>query len=225
MPHPHAGARHGRWAPRGRAWWTGVLFAVGSLCFLVGPLPRFVEAVGPRVDSIVFFVGSLFFTSAAALQLLDSFESKGSRLEVWSSLTQQAGTLLFNVNTFRSMTAQLGNPSYDRMVWRPDAIGSALFLASGLLAYAAVCGGLLHRPPRTKPGMGAAVNLLGCIAFGVAAVGAYVVPSTGEVVSEVAADVGTSFGALCFLVGALLLLPRVHKLTGWAPHRSGAART
>jgi hypothetical protein len=70
-----------------------------------------------------------------------------------------------------------------------------------------VCGRLLRLPPRTRPGAVAAVNLLGCIAFGLAAVGAYLVPATGQVVSDAAANIGTAFGALCFLVGALLLLP------------------
>ena len=51
------------------------------------------------------------------------------------------------------------------------------------------------------------MNLLGCIAFGLAAAGAYLVPATGQVVSDAAANIGTAFGALCFLVGALLLLP------------------
>ena len=207
MPHPHAGARHGRRAPRRRSWWIGVLFAVGSLCFLVAPFPQFVHAVGSTVDGVVFFVGSLFFTSAAALQLVDSIEEGSNRLDLWSSLTQLAGTLLFNVNTFRALDAQIGDTSYDRLVWRPDALGSAFFLASGALAYVAVCGRLLRLPPRTRPGAVAAVNLLGCIAFGLAAVGAYLVPATGQVVSDAAANIGTAFGALCFLVGALLLLP------------------
>ena len=48
--------------------WTGVLFALGSACFVVGPLPGFAELVGVRADAAVFFVGSLFFTSAAFLQ-------------------------------------------------------------------------------------------------------------------------------------------------------------
>jgi hypothetical protein len=207
MPHPHAGARHGRWAPRGRAWWIGVLFAVGSLCFLVAPFPRFLDAVGSTVDGLVFFVGSLFFTSAATLQLVDSVEEGSNRLDLWSSLTQLVGTLLFNINTFRALSAQIGETSYDRLVWRPDALGSALFLASGALAYVAVCGRLLRLPPRTRPGAVAAVNLLGCIAFGIAAVSAYLVPASGQVVSATAANIGTVVGALCFLVGALLLLP------------------
>src|SRR5262245_21699778 len=66
---PHAGIW---WQPRRASWWIGVLFAVGSACFLVGPLPGFVELVGSRVDAIVFFVGSIFFTSAAAIQYLET---------------------------------------------------------------------------------------------------------------------------------------------------------
>ncbi|MGZ4615733.1 MAG: hypothetical protein ACXV4A_09240 [Actinomycetes bacterium] len=207
MPHPHAGARHGRWAPRGRSWWIGVLFAIGSTCFLVAPFPGFLQAVGSTVDSAVFFVGSLFFTSAAALQLVDSLESRGDRLDVWSSLVQLGGTLLFNVSTFRAMNEQIGDTSYNRLVWAPDALGSILFLISGYLAYVAVCGGLFRRPPRTRQWTIAAVNLVGCVAFGVSAVGAYLVPSTGDVLALGAANFGTAFGALCFLVGALLLLP------------------
>ncbi len=42
--------------------WIGVLFAIGSACFLVGPFPGFVELVGSEVDAAVFFAGSLFFT-------------------------------------------------------------------------------------------------------------------------------------------------------------------
>src|SRR5262245_6060052 len=38
------------WAPRRASWWIGVLFVVGSTCFLVGPFPGFVELVGSTVD-------------------------------------------------------------------------------------------------------------------------------------------------------------------------------
>jgi len=48
-------------------WWTGVLFAAGSLFFLVAPRPWFLQLVGPEVDGAVFFVGSLLFTAAATL--------------------------------------------------------------------------------------------------------------------------------------------------------------
>jgi hypothetical protein len=60
---------------------------------------------------------------------------------------------------------------------------------------------------RTRDWWIAAVNLLGCIAFGVSAVAAYVIPSTGSALDLARANATTAFGALCFLVGALLLLP------------------
>jgi hypothetical protein len=65
------------WAPRSASWWIGVLFAVGSSCFLVGPFPGFVELVGSTVDGIVFFVGSI---SGSALDLAraNSFTTFGA---------------------------------------------------------------------------------------------------------------------------------------------------
>ena len=52
----------------------------------------------------------------------------------------------------------------------------------------------------------AAVNLVGCVLFGIAAVASYVVPSSGSILDLAAANWCTSLGGLCFLVGALLLL-------------------
>jgi hypothetical protein len=45
--------------------WVAAGFGIGSVCFIVGPFPGFVELVGERADATVFFVGSLFVTSAA----------------------------------------------------------------------------------------------------------------------------------------------------------------
>src|SRR6478736_6298740 len=163
----------------------GVLFAIGSACFLVGPLPGFVELVGSEVDAAVFFAGSLFFTSAALLQTLHS----GGGLDRWACLVQLVGTLFFNVSTFHALQTGLDATEYDRLVWRPDWRGSICFLVSGVLAYLAVR------------------HLSGCVAFGISAVAGYVVPSTGSALDLAAANAWTSFGALCFLVGALMLLP------------------
>lgn len=52
-----------------------MLFVIGAACFFVGPLPGFVELVGSGIDGLVFFVGSIFFTSAAALQCLETFNT------------------------------------------------------------------------------------------------------------------------------------------------------
>jgi hypothetical protein len=183
--------------------WTGALFAAGSACFLVAPVPAFLELVGEDVDSAVFFVGSLLFTSAATLQWLPfGFDRT---LDWWSSTWQLAGTLFFNATTFRALTTSTGSSDYNRVVWRPDAFGSVCFLVSGVLAYVAVAGAA-RRAPRTTAGRIATVNLVGCVAFGVSAAAAYVVPATAEEVDAAVANSMTAAGALAFLLGALLLL-------------------
>jgi hypothetical protein len=212
------------WAPHRASWWIAVLFLLGSTCFVVAPLPFFLDAVGATVDAWVFFVGSLFFTAAAVLQWLETINadagpggsSHGSarwlaweprRIDFWSSGVQLAGTLFFNATTGRALGTALDAPSYDQLVWRPDAFGSICFLVSGYLAYVEVAGGWIHRPPGTLEGVLVAVNLFGCVAFAVSAVAAYVVPATGDLVDTTVSNAGTAIGALAFWIGAALLLP------------------
>ena len=71
---------------RRMTWWIGVLFAVGSTCFLVGPFPGFVELVGSEIDGVVFFVGSIFFTSAATLQYVEGGLFRPRGLDWWSNV-------------------------------------------------------------------------------------------------------------------------------------------
>jgi hypothetical protein len=210
-------------AARHASWWIGMLFAAGSICFLVAPMPWFLDLVGPRIDAVVFFVGSLLFTSAAALHWLETINadpgpaSRVGRLKIvtfeprridwWSSGVQLVGTMFFNVTTFRALQTSIESTSYDALVWRPDALGSICFLVSGYLAYVEVSGRLLAPPKRTLESRIVTVNLLGCIAFGIAAVASYVVASTEAMISAAVTNLCTSLGALGFLIGALLLLP------------------
>ena len=48
---------------------------------------------------------------------------------------------------------------------------------------------------------------MGSIAFAASAVGSYVVPQGDQPRNATVMNLGTFVGALCFLVGALLLLP------------------
>ena len=50
-------------------------------------------------------------------------------------------------------------------------------------------------------------NLVGSVAFGVSAVAGDINPSTGQLHNAERSNLGTFIGALCFLAGALLLLP------------------
>ena len=196
-----------------RERWMALCFALGSACFLVGPFPGYVQLVGETADAVTFFVGSILFTTGGALQCLlawpDRRAEDAGRAAWWAAVIQSAGTLFFNVTTFQAMHTAISSPHYDRLVWRPDAFGSICFLVSGSIAYIASprhgwlparVGGEWWQP---------AVNLLGCIFFGISAVAGYVVPSTGSVLDLAAANWNTCLGAACFLSCALgtLLAP------------------
>src|SRR3954451_7301656 len=190
-----------------RERWMASLFAVGSLCFLAGPFPGYVALVGPRADAITFSAGSILFTAGAALQAAIAFpERHADHAAWWSAAVQLAGTLFFNATTLRAMDTALSSPEYDRLVWRPDALGSICFLISGVIAF--------HASPRrgwrpVRGGQGwwePSVNLLGCVLFGISAVAGYVVPAKGSLLDLAAANWNTALGAACFAACALSTL-------------------
>lgn len=189
--------------------WIGLLFAIGSICFLIGPFPGFAQRVGSSADGITFFVGSIFFTSASLLQLVTTRVTGGSGIDWCAGAIQFAGTLFFNISTFEAMQDALDAAATDRLVWAPDAFGSVCFLVSSALAYRSVNGSFGRRSRRGGPMRIAVVNLIGSIAFGVSAIASYVVPATGDVIDLAAANFTTAIGAACFLAGAILLLPVV----------------
>jgi hypothetical protein len=191
------------WAPRRASWWIGVLFAVGSTCFLVAPFPGFEQLVGSGAVGVVFFVGSIFFTSAAVLQFL---QAEPRRSDWWAALIQLAGTVFFNVNTFNAMKTGLDVHQTNRLGWAPDVFGCACFLVASYLAYVEVGGHGVRQQTRTTDWWIAAVNLAGSVAFGISAIASFVVPKTGSILDLGAANFTTALGALGFLIGALLLL-------------------
>ncbi len=187
-----------------------LFFAAGATCFLIGPFPGYANLVGDGADAVTFFVGSILFTAGGALQAALAFPGRkspdGGGASWWAAAVQMAGTLFFNVTTYRALHTALTNPEYNKLVWRPDAFGSICFLASGAIAY--------HASPRrgwlpVRAGAGwwePSINLLGCILFGIAAVAGHVVPSTGSIISLAAANWTTSLGAACFLACAVATL-------------------
>jgi hypothetical protein len=211
------------WAPRSRGWWIAVLFAVGSMLFAVGSVPAYVSAVGARWDSVTYFIGSLFFTSAAFLTYREAVDAAPSaqdnpghrrffvyqprRIDWWATAVQLAGTLYFNVSTGVAMGANLTAQAAHQHVWRPDAVGSVCFLVASALAWYEVCHGWAAWRPHSWSWWITLLNLLGSIAFGVSAVAGYISPVTGDIRNAERANLGTLVGAVCFLVGAVLLLP------------------
>jgi hypothetical protein len=191
--------------------WIAIGFAVGSACFVVGPFPGFVQLVGAGADGAVFFAGSIFFTLAALLELRESTLRLGrwsTDRSWWSAAIQFVGTVLFNLSTFSALQDGLSTEQDDRLVWAPDLLGSAAFLVSGVLGYRVASTARRRAAGGGRQRTMAAVNLTGCVLFGISAVASYIVPASGSVLDLAAANWTTGLGALCFLIGALLLLPR-----------------
>jgi YrhK-like protein len=193
-----------------RERWMALFFALGAAAFLIGPFPGYAQLVGASADASTFFIGSILFTAGGALQTWMAFperDADSAGRAAWRAATiQSAGTLFFNVTTYQALHTSLTNSSYDRLVWRPDALGSICFLISGVIAYhASERNGWL--PARGRPGWWeAAINLLGCVFFGISAVAGYLVPSTGSLLNLAWANWTTALGAACFLVNALATL-------------------
>ena len=192
-------------AGEGDAKRIGVLFMIGSACFAFASVPGVYSGI-PEGAMVIYFVGSLFFTTAAFEQLRTA---RGQGVGMWSAAIQFAGTLFFNISTFAGADRQLTDEAAKHFVWSPDVYGSTCFLASSFLATAAARGDdpLVRRS--------ALLNLVGSGAFGVSALTAYVVPETGELLDASLATSMTLVGALCFFRAARLLvspprgLPRV----------------
>ena len=193
-----------------RERWMALFFACGSACFFIGPFPGYASLVGDAADSVTFFVGSILFTAGGALQTSLAFPERrapGAGQAAWRAGTiQSAGTLFFNVTTYQAMHTALSSTEYNKLVWRPDALGSICFLVSGVIAYrASARHGWL--PVRGGPGWWEpSVNLLGCVFFGISAIAGYVVPSSGSMIDLAAANWNTALGAACFLACAVATL-------------------
>lgn len=217
-------------------WFIAALFMVGSACFAiaaaVGLAPRAFAALASNMTTVnaVFFCGSICFTLAAWLQLVAAinadriaaiahrapltgrlrwFAWKPGEIGWLSAFVQFVGTLLFNMNTFDALLPGLDWFQEDLLIWAPDVAGSICFLvASGLamLEY----GHAQHAwNPRDVSWWVVTVNLTGSIAFGISAAYALVLPSTADLLDGWSVNAFTCLGALCFFLGAYLLIPEL----------------
>ena len=165
---PFAGRTRGWWESERISQWMCVLFMIGSFAFTLGALLCFDLSLPVIIPAVIFFVGSLFFTSAAYLQFLEAINVPGTsaqalaggtnraiyfawepdRIDWWSTITQFIGTLYFNFSTFNAMRMNLSLTKIDRLVWSADFLGSILFLVSSSLAYGEVASALTN--PKRK---------------------------------------------------------------------------
>lgn len=196
--------------------------------FALGAVPGYTNLVGAQADSLTFFTGSLFFTSAAFLaysEAVDAGQQPGHaearhgprrrrffvvqryRIDWWATAVQLAGTVFFNISTGNALRTDLTAQTANQRIWRPDAFGSVCFLVSSVLAWVEACDGWAAWRPWSWSWWITLANLAGSVAFGVSAVAGFISPATGQVANAGLANLGTFAGALCFLAGGLALLP------------------
>ncbi|WP_314502168.1 hypothetical protein [uncultured Microbacterium sp.] len=186
-------------------------FAIGSLFFAVGAVPFYADAVGEVAANATFFVGAVFFTLAALIQLLLSGRrppregsSRSDRADWWAAAVQFAGTLFFNLSTSAALITAVNEDARVGSGWRPDAWGSVCFLVASAFAVVATTDRDGLWDPHARTWRCTWLNMAGSVFFGLSAIGAFVIPETSEFVSQFWANAGTFLGALCFLVAALL---------------------
>jgi hypothetical protein len=227
------------WNPRQLNWWIGLIFALGAALFMLGSLlflaPELARdwSLDANAINAIFFAGSIPFTTAAYLQLFQaanagefSFgETVSARPTIFfgwqpknigwlSCVLQFAGTLLFNLNTFDAMHPGLNWLQEDMAVWVPNFLGSVLFLASGHLAFAEAGHSFLSWDPGGISWWVTFVNLLGCLAFMISAVFAFVPPTPFSFEAGMVSVFFTAIGAAGFLIGSLLMLPETAASAG-----------
>ncbi len=217
------GAGSPYWAPREMGWWCAALFVVGSALFALGSVAGYSSLVGERADAVTYFVGSIFFTSASYLQYAEAISASPStdhgdrrrrwfayqpdRVDWWATSVQLVGTVFFNLTTGDALITGLTTHQQDLRVWWPDALGSICFLIASQLAYAEVGHRWISWNPRSRGWRIAAINMLGSILFGISAIAGYVLPATGDLLDAALDTSGTFWGAICFLLGAVWMMP------------------
>lgn len=227
------GLRRCLWMPEQLNWWIGSVFALGALFFMLGSIAVLAPATSKWSfgANTIFFAGSIPFTVAAYLQLFQAanagaFVAQGKSnphrtlIFGWrpheigwlSCALQFVGTLLFNINTFDAMLPGLDWLQQDLQIWIPDFLGSILFLTSGYLAFIETCHAHWSWQPGSLSWWVTFINFLGCVAFMVSAVFAFVPPSTPVFDAATTSVVFTLIGAACFFVGSLLMLPETAKV-------------
>lgn len=217
------------WKPRSLNWRISILFMIGSSFFILGSILVLANFQNVTLNNLIFFIGSIFFTSAGYSQFYQSinaplsiqgpeepflaqrrrfFAWQPNRIDYWVTFSQFLGTLAFNMSTFAAILTihWLG---YDLLVWRPDYIGSILFLVSGVTAVLELCHRFWCWNPSQIDWWIVMINLLGCIAFMISAIAAFVRPEPNFENLAYWATVFTLIGALCFFIGAYLMLPEM----------------
>lgn len=217
--------------------WNGIndaiaiLFMIGSSCFALGGVQAALPGSGLEMlrstfaQNLVFFIGSIFFTTAAFLQWRQSVgkDLRKVHLEAYgpvrwwdwrpqdcgymASITQFAGTILFNFNTGDALLNPSGWLADDALVWTPNMVGCVLFLVSSWYGCIEIGQSAFSWEPRNYSWWIAWSNMAGSVFFQLSAFLSVALPDGGLSDLGGLASGFTALGAVGFFVAALLMLP------------------
>jgi hypothetical protein len=222
------------WAVSHLSWWIAILFMIGAAHFAFASAmslwPNLADT-NPDVRrwiGFVYFLGSIFFTSAAYLQWMQAINnplttdgfatqfSRRSKTKFWgwrsrdlgylSSAIQLVGTIFFNFNTGDALIDGLNMKTYDAVVWVPNFLGSICFLLASQFAVMEFSHATFSFKPRQLSWWIVAINMTGSILFMISAVVSFMSPGNLLNIPWLA-DTGTFGGAICFFTAAYLLIP------------------
>ena len=208
------------WSPRDLGWRITALFILGSSLFAIGSFPPYAQLVDGRIVGLTFVIGSIFFTAAGystVVQVINDGGEAGAPVKFWAwsprgqlwwaAVVQLVGTILFNVNTIAATVTTFSVEETNRLVWAPDFFGSIAFLVASHLAWMHLGGRFRSRRTDDPDWWSAALNYVGSVFFMASALASFTLATTGEAVNVAIVNTGTFAGAICFLVGAYVLLP------------------
>lgn len=208
------------------SWWVGTLFMIGSALFAAGSVMQLylTDHFTQFTINLTYFIGSLFFTSAAYGQLLQAINAnialipgvkeKQKSWRWWarglkspgflSAASQFIGTILFNFNTF-DVFYNYRHPIGEHLfVWVPNMAGSILFLVSAFFAWVEIYHDNYVKRFVSVTWWIVWLNILGSILFQLSAIFGYINPFSGAVVDGDLSVQYTLWGAVCFYLAAHL---------------------
>jgi len=200
--------------PKSISRWISILFMIGSFLFAIASVFFLYPTlnISKNIINIMYFNGSLFFTSAAFLLYFEAINSditneehlfKETNKYIWfkisprnigyiSSVTLFIGTLFFNVLTFSSLFNHLNGYENEMLITLPNLVGCILFLVSSFFAWLEIYHDEYVKLLRSNTWWIIWLNNVGSLFFMISAL-----------VNTIAVEM-TLLGAVCFFVAAFL---------------------
>lgn len=207
-----------------------ILFMIGASCFIAASAMSLQGSYSNSLIDSTYFIGSLFFTSAAYgqyLEVINADITNESHLHVkqtkwiWfafrthnlgylSSLTQLIGTLLFNLNTLASFYAYKHPFAEDIIVWIPNFLGSILFLLASFFAWLEIYQDDEVKIFRTTSWWIVWANNFGSLFFQISAIASFILLNSHAINATISLQY-TLLGGVCFFIGAYLLIIEIRE--------------